>query len=201
MTDEQLSWSRRPEGIAAEASSWTVIYIVRTSLAEEDLGAEAAVTAYKSLAGVERAFRTSKDHLRIRPIHVYSEDHVRGHVFLCMLAYYVEWHMRRRLAPLLFQDEDPAAARAQRDTPVEPAVVSERAKRKADTKTTPEGFPVHSFPTLLADLANLVLNRVRLPTRKQTAITIATEPSKLQRRAFDLLGVDPQQNVSITVTG
>ena len=94
-----------------------------------------------------------------------------------------------------------AAARAQRDTPVEPAVVSERTKRKADTKTTPEGFPVHSFPTLLADLANLVLNRVRLPTREQTAITIATEPSKLQRRAFDLLGVDPQQNVSITVTG
>ena len=118
-----------------------------------------------------------------------------------MLAYYVEWHMRRRLAPLLFQDDDPAAARAQRDTPVEPAEVSERAQRKADTKTTAEGFPVHSFPTLLADLANLVLNRVRLPTREQTAITIATKPSKLQRRAFDLLGVDPQQNVSITVTG
>ena len=139
--------------------------------------------------------------LRVRPLHVYSEDHVRGHVFLCMLAYYVQWHMRRRLAPLLFQDDDPAAARAQRNTPVEPAEVSERAQRKADTKTTAEGFPVHSFPTLLADLANLVLNRVRLPTREQTAITIATEPSKLQHRAFDLLGVDPQQNVSITVTG
>ncbi len=200
VTDEQLRWSRQQERIAAEAQL-DGIYIVRTSLAAEDLGAEAAVAAYKSLAGVERAFRTSKDHLRVRPLHVYSEDHVRGHVFLCMLAYYVQWHMRRRLAPLLFQDEDPAAAQAQRDTPVEPAQVSERAKRKADTKTTPEGFPVHSFPTLLADLANLVLNRVRLPTQEKTAITIATEPTKLQRRAFDLLGVDPHQNVSITVTG
>ncbi len=106
-----------------------------------------------------------------------------------------------RLAPLLFQDDDPAAARARRDTPVEPAEVSERAKRKADTKTNPEGFPVHSFPTLLGDLSNLVLNRVSLPTQEKTAITIPTEPTKLQRRAFDLLGVDPQRTVSITVTG
>ncbi len=196
-SDGELNWSRQQEGIAAEAQL-DGLYIVRTSLAQEDLGAEAAVAACTSLAGVERAFRTSKDHLRMRPIHVYSEDHVRGHVFLCMLAYYVEWHMRRRLAPLLFQDDDPAAARAQRDTPLEPAEVSERAQRKAATKTTQEGFPVHSFPTLLADLANLVLNRVRLPTREQAAITVAT---KLQRRAFDLLGVDPQQKVSITVTG
>ncbi len=101
-------------GIAAEARL-DGLYAIRTSL--PDLAAEAAVEAYKSLSGVERAFRTSKDHLRIRPIHVYSESHVRGHVFLCMLTYYVEWHMRRRLAPLLFQDDDPAAARAQRDTP------------------------------------------------------------------------------------
>ena len=198
--DRQLDWARKPDRIAAEAQL-DGIYIVRTSLEEEALGAEAAVEAYKSLAGVERAFRTSKQHLRIRPLYVDSEDHVRGHVFLCMLAYYVEWHMRRRLAPLLFQDDDPAAARARRDTPVEPAQVSERAQRKADTKTTPEGLPVHSFPTLLGDLANLVLNRVRLPTPAKTAITIATEPTELQRRAFDLLGVDPTQTVSITVTG
>ena len=106
-----------------------------------------------------------------------------------------------RLAPLLFQHDDPAAARARRDPPVEPAEVSERAKRKADTKTNPEGFPVHSFPTLLGDLSNLVLNRVSLPTQEKTAITIATEPTKLQHRAFDLLGVDPQRTVSMTVTG
>ncbi len=109
--------------------------------------------------------------------------------------------MRRRLAPLLVQDDDPAAARAQRDTPVEPAEVSQRAKRRAGTKITPEGFPVHSFPTLLGDLANLALNRVSLPTQDKTAITIATEPTQLQRQAFDLLGVDRPQTVSITVTG
>ena len=200
VSDKALSWSRKREQIAAEAQL-DGIYIVRTSLQEQALGPQAAVQAYKSLAGVERAFRTSKDHLRVRPLHVYSEDHVRGHVFLCMLAYYVEWHMRQRLAPLLFQDDDPAAARAQRDTPVEAAQVSERARDKARTKRTAEGFPAHSFPTLLGDLANLVLNRVRLPTQEQAAITIATKPTKLQRRAFDLLGIDPQQDVSITLTG
>ena len=156
---------------------------------------------YKSLSGVERAFRTSKDHLRIRPIHVYSENHVRGHVFLCMLAYYVEWHMRRRLAPLLFQDDDPVAARAQRDTPVEPAQVSARARRKVATKTTLEGWPAHSFPTLLGDLATLALNQVVLPTEYQTAIAVSTQPTPRQRQAFDLLGVDPKQTVPITATG
>ena len=104
-------------------------------------------------------------------------------------------------APLLFQDDDPAAARAQRDTPVDAAEVSQRAWDKARTKRTAEGFPAHSFPTLLGDLANLVLNRVRLPTQEQAAITIATKPTKLQPQAFDLLGIDPQQDVSITVTG
>ena len=194
---DSLAFERNHDSIAAEARL-DGLYAIRTSL--PDLAAEAAVEAYKSLSGVERAFRTSKDHLRVRPIHVYSEDHVRGHVFLCMLAYYLEWHMRRRLAPLLFQDDDPAAARAQRDTPVEPAQVSDRAQRKADTKTTPGGFPVHSFPTLLGDLSNIALNRVTLPTQDKTAITIATEPTKLQRQAFDLLGVDPLQTVPITVT-
>ena len=198
--DGQLSWSRKPERIAAEAQL-DGIYIVRTSLPEADLGAEATVAAYKSLAGVERAFRTSKDHWRIRPLHVYSEDHVRGHVFLCLLAYFVEWHMRRRLAPLLFQDDDPAAASAQRSTPVEPAEVSERARHQAATKRTPEGLPAHSFPTLLGDLASLVLNQVCLPWQEQAAIAVATKPTAIQRRAFDLLGVDPTRNVSITVTG
>ena len=159
------------------------------------------MAAYKSLAGVERAFRTSKDHLRVRPLHVYSGDHVRGHVFLCMLAHYVEWHTRQRLAPLLFQDDDQATARAQREAPVAVAQVSECARRKARTKRTAEGFPAHGFPTLLADPANLVLNRLRLPTQDQATITIATQPTRLQRRAFDLPSIDPQQNVSITVTG
>ena len=131
---DSFAFERNLDSIAAEARL-DGLYAIRTSL--PDLVAEAAVEAYKSLSGVERAFRTSKDHLRIRPIHVYSESHVRGHVFLCMLAYYVEWHMRRRLAPLLFQDDDPAAARAQRDTPVEPAEVSEHAHHCHRANPTP----------------------------------------------------------------
>ena len=198
VTEDSFAWERQQDSIEAEAQL-DGLYAIRTSL--PDLAAEAAVEAYKSLSGVERAFRTSKDHLRVRPIHVYSENHVRGYVFLCMFAYYVEWHMRRRLAPLLFQDDDPVAARARRDTPVEPAEVSDRAKHKADTKTTPEGFPVHSFPTLLGDLSTIALNRLTLPTQAKTAITVATEPTTLQRQAFDLLGVDPPQTVPITVTG
>ncbi len=137
----------------------------------------------------------------MRPLHVYSSDHVRGHVLLRMLAYYVEWHMRQRLAPLLFQDDDRATARAQREPPAAAAQVSECARQKARAKRTAEGFPAHSFPTLLADLANLVLNRLRLPTQGQAGITIATQPPKLQRRAFNLPDIDPQQDVSITVTG
>ncbi|MDE0265339.1 MAG: hypothetical protein OXJ37_23260 [Bryobacterales bacterium] len=150
---------------------------------------------------IERAFRASKSHLRVRPLYVYSEDHVRGHVLLCLLAYYVEWHMRRRLAPLLFEDDDPAAARVQRDSPVEPAQVSPRAQREAATKTTAESFPAYSFPTLLADLSSLALNRVVLPSQPQTTITVSTQPSNLHRKAFELLGVDPNQTVPITVTG
>ena len=84
---------------------------------------------------------------------------------------------------------------------MEPAEVSERARRKAATKRTPEGLPAHSFPTLLGDLASLVLNQARLPTQAQTAIAIATKPTPLQRRAFDLLGIDPTRSVSINVTG
>ena len=118
VTQDSFAWERQQDSIEAEARL-DGLYAIRASL--PDLAAEAAVEAYKSLSGVERAFRTSKDHLRVRPIHVYSENHVRGHVFLCMFAYYVEWHMRRRLAPLLFQDDDLVAVRARRDTPVEPA--------------------------------------------------------------------------------
>ena len=183
ITADRLVFERNPDSIAAEARL-DGLYAIRTSLPE--LAAEAAVEAYKSLSGVERAFRTSKEHLRIRPIHVYSENHVRGHVFLCMLAYHVEWHMRRWLAPILFQDDDPAAA---------------RARSKAATKTTAEGWPAHSFQTLLGDLATLALNQVVLPTEHQTAIAVSTQPTPLQRQAFDLLGVDPKQTVPITATG
>ena len=181
VSDDSLTFERTPDSIAAEALL-DGLYAIRTSL--PDWAAEAAVEAYKSLAGVERAFRTSKDHLRVRPLHVYSENHVRGHVFLCMLAYYVEWHMRQRLAPLLFQDHDPTAARAQRNTPVEVAKVSPCARRKAPTKTTAEGFSVHSFTTLMTDLASLTLNRASLSTQEQAAITIVTGPTLSSARPW-----------------
>ena len=145
VTDDNVVWSRNEEKIKAEASL-DGIYIIRTSVCASELGAQQAVWAYKSLSRVERAFRSLKTtSLEIRPVYVYSENHVRGHVFLCMLAYYVEWHLRRLLAPLLFEDDDRDGVAKKRRTPVEKAMVSDSAKAKSDTKKTPEGFRVHKF--------------------------------------------------------
>ena len=196
--DTSMSWARRHEKIAAEAR-FDGICIIRTSLG--DIEPDAAVAAYKSLSRVERAFRVAKSNLRVRPVYVCTEDHVRGHVFLCMLSYYVEWHMRQRLAPLLFEDDDRPAARAGRKTPVEKARVSPSAKRKTDTKRTPDGFPVHSFETLLDDLSGVVLNKVRLPEQPESEVAIVTRPTRLQARAFELLDVNPSRSVPIRVTG
>ena len=191
VTDGGISWRRRQGRIAAEARL-DGVYVIRTSLDSASLGPEAAVEAYKSLARVERAFLTMKaSRLRIRPVHVYSEDHVRAHVFLCMLAFYVEWHMRRRLAPILFEDDDREGARAQRNSPVEPARVSESAKAKAADKRTPDGLPVHSLTTLLADLATLTLNEATVPAGPDHGFPVFAQPTELQRRAFDLLEIDP----------
>lgn len=141
------------------------------------MGADQAVEAYQSLAKVAWAFRCLKtSRLAIRPVHVYCEDHVRGHVFLCMLAYYVEWHLRRRLAPLLFEDDDRQTAKARRQTAVEEAHVSQQAQRKAATQHTPEGQPVHSFPTLLAHLATLTHNEVILGTQNQQPVVLYSPP-------------------------
>src|SRR6266581_4546000 len=135
------------------------IYVVRTSVAATALASDEAVRAYKRLAQVERAFRSLKSvDLKVRPIHHRLEDRVRAHVLLCMLAYYVEWHMREALAPMLFDDDDPAAAEAARRSVVAPAQRSPRAQRKAATKLTDEGAPVHSFRTLLSDLATVAKN-------------------------------------------
>ena len=178
--------------------------MIRTSLDSASLGAEEAVEAYKSLAGVERAFLTMKaSRLRIRPVHVYSEDHVRAHVFLCMLAYHVEWHMRRRLAPILFEDDDREGARARRSSPVEKAEVSESAKAKADTKRTPDGLPVHSFTTLLSDLghadAEPRLTHSRTGPTTPVPAGWRSRPN-CRRRAFALLGMDPDRDAYISVT-
>ena len=197
VADGGISWRRLEDRIAAEARL-DGVYVVRTSLDSASLGPEAAVEAYKSLARVERAFLTMKaSRLRIRPVHVYSEDHVRAHVFLCMLAFYVEWHMRRRLAPILFEDDDREGARAQRSSPVEPARVSKRAKAKAAKKRTPDGLPVHSLTTLLADLGTLTLNEVTLPGAPDHAFPLLATPTELQRRAFGLLEIDPAKDVAM----
>ncbi len=199
--DAGMDWERNPDRIEAEARL-DGICVVRTSLESASLGPEAAVEDCKSLAQVERAFLTIKtSRLRIRPVHVYSEDHVRAHVFLCMLACHVEWHMRRRLAPLLFEDDDREGARARRSSPVEPAEVSESAKGKADTKRTPDGLPVHSFTTLLADLATLTLNEVTLPGCPDNAFPLLATPTELQGRAFELLEIDPAKDVAMQATG
>ena len=180
---------RDAASIAAEAAL-DGLYVVRTSLSESELDDRGAVRAYKRLSAVERAFRSLKTvDLKVRPVFHRAADRVRAHVLLCVLAYYVEWHMRKRLAPLLFDDEDPAAAEAARASVVAPARVSDSARRKARRKRTDEGRPVHSFQTLLRDLATITKNRVepRLPGAEP--FDLIARPTELQREAFRLLGV------------
>ena len=200
VTDGEMVWARSEERIAAEARL-DGIWVVRTSLGAGAIGAEAAVDAYKRLSTVERAFRMAKSDLAIRPIHVYTATHVRAHVFLCMLALYVEWHMRRRLAPMLFQDDEKESAREERASPVAPAEVSASAKSRADSKLTADGHPVHSFRTLMEDLATLTLNEVSLPGNPELALPLLAVPTQLQAKALELLGIRPEKTVPSVKTG
>ena len=189
ITDASFDYHRQVESIAAEAAL-DGLYVVRTSVEKETLDAEATVRAYKRLSRVERAFRSLKTvDLKVRPIYHYTADRARAHVFLCMLAYYVEWHLRDKLAPLLFEDEDKEQAEALRTSVVAPAEVSPSARDKARCKRTAGGYPVHSFRTLLDDLSTLTKNRVvpRLPGAEP--FEMLTRPTPLQREAFRLLGV------------
>lgn len=189
ITDHDFSFARDTAAIATEAAL-DGIYVLRTNVPQESLSAADTVRAYKSLAGVERAFRSLKTvDLELRPVFHWIAPRVRAHVLLCMLAYYLEWHMRQALAPLLFDDHDPAAGEARRPSPVAKAQVSPAARQKAKTKRTDDGLPVHSFRTLLADLATLTRNTVRFG-RAATFPVLAT-PTDIQRRALDLLGVKP----------
>ena len=191
VTDEEVIWSRNQQRIDAEAAL-DGMYVIRTNLAADSVSATQAVEAYKGLSRVERAFRSMKStQLEIRPVFVYNAEHVRGHVFLCMLAYYVEWHMRTNLAPILFQDHEPQAARAMRSSPVQKAQVSDSAKLKAKTGKTEHGLDVHSFSTLLDDLKTLTINKVVLPGQSETAFTAHVEPTPLQQKAFELLEINP----------
>lgn len=189
ITDRALGYQRDETAIATEAAL-DGLYVIRTNVPADGWPAPETVRAYKRLAEVERTFRSLKTvDLHVRPIHHRTADRVRAHVFLCVLAYYVEWHMRQALKPLLFDDEDKAAAEALRASVVAPAQRSPRAKAKAATKRTEDGWPVHSFQTLLADLATLTMNQVRPLGPDGGTLDVLTTPTPLQQRAFALLGV------------
>jgi hypothetical protein len=187
ISNTTLSWSRKQDAIAAEAAL-DGFYVIRTNLPAEACSTEQVVLAYKGLSQVERAFRSLKTtDLDIRPIHHRRARRVRGHVLLCMLAYYVTWHMQQALAPMLFTDHDKQTAARQRISPVAAARVSPAARAKAATKRTADGQPVHSFATLLADLANLTRNTVRFANA--LPVTVLSRPTPVQQHAFQLLGL------------
>ena len=187
--DDSFSYQRQQANIEKE-ESLDGIYVIRTNVPAEVLSSEQAVRNYKSLSGVERAFRSLKTvDLHVRPIHHRQPDRVRAHIFLCMLAYYVEWHIRQDLAPLLFDDEDRAAAEKMRTSVVAPAQRSTSAQAKVHGKRTQDDLPVHSFQTLLSDLATIVSNRVQPRDGSTPAFDIITTPTALQQRAFELLKV------------
>ena len=187
ITDHSFAFARKTVEIAAEAAT-DGIYIVRTGLPADVLDDAATVRSYKSLSQVERAFRCIKTvDLHVRPIYHWLADRVRAHVFLCMLAYYLEWHMRQELAPMLFDDTDKGAAEAARASVVAPAQRSEAAIRKQTTGVTPDGLPVHSFRTLLADLATLTRNTIVTAIAPALPLIVLARPTPVQRRAYELL--------------
>jgi transposase len=190
ISDEGFRYERDTESVRQEAAL-DGFYVIRTSVPAEVLRTEDTVRAYKNLSVVERAFRSLKRvDLHLRPIYHRLADRVKAHVLLCMLAYYVEWHMRRALAPMLFDDDDKAAAAALRTSIVAPAQRSPRALGKAQTRCTADGAPVHSFPTLLRDLATIARNRVQpKQAPAEASFDILTTPTQLQQRALDLLRV------------
>lgn len=189
IADGVFAWSRREESIRREGEL-DGVYVVRTSEPKSRCSAQDTVRRYKSLAQVERAFRCLKGiDLRIRPIHHRTEDHVRAHILLCMLAFYVEWHMRRDLAPLLFDDEQLRHDRLDRD-PVAPAASSASAKAQKVDRVTSDGFPVHSFDSLLQELSTRCSNTCRIDADPSgTTFEQITQLTPIQARAFQLLGL------------
>jgi transposase len=189
IADTSFSFARKQDQIAAEAAT-DGLYVVRTSLPVETLDESATVRSYKSLSRVERAFRCIKTvDLQVRPIHHWLADRVRAHVFLCMLAYYIEWHMRQRLAPMLYDDTDKELAEALRPSVVAKAQRSPAAITKQTTGRTADGLPVHSFRSLIADLATLARNTVTTAVTPNLPFTIVTRPTRIQQKALDLLTV------------
>jgi transposase len=193
ISDTSFRFARKDTEIAAEAAT-DGIYVVRTSLPVASFDDATTVRSYKSLALVERAFRCIKTvDLQVRPVYHWLADRVRAHVFLCMLAYHLEWHMRERLAPMLFDDTDKQAAEALRTSVVAQAQRSPAAVTKQTTGLTPDGLPVHSFRSLLADLATLARNTVTTDITPNYPITVLTRPTAIQHKAFALLAVTCSQ--------
>src|SRR6266576_500379 len=189
--DGDLSWQRRLDQIEAEARL-DGIYVIRTSVPADQMAAAETVQAYKDLSRVERAFRSLKGvDLDIRPIRHWTADRVRAHVFLCMLAYHVEWHLRQVLAPLLFHDTGIAAARAERASPVAKTEPSEAVKAKKATKRNKDGFAVMGFAEILDHLGTLARNTVRAPFHGDHSFVLYSTPTPLQKEAFRLLDLDP----------
>lgn len=186
--ENRFTYERNLDSIAKE-TALDGIYVLRTSVARQSLSSQETVRTYKRLSVVERAFRSLKSvDLKVRPIHHHLADRVRAHVLLCMLAAYVEWHMKQALTPLLFTDEEPHAGEALRSSVVAPALRSPAALEKVQSHRTTDGFAVHSFSTLLQDLATLTLNQVTTAGR---ALQMISTPTPLQRRALELLEVAP----------
>jgi hypothetical protein len=189
ITDTAFNFVRKTAQINEEAAT-DGIYVVRTSLPAERLDDAQTVRSYKSLGLVERAFRCIKTvDLQVRPVYHWLEGRVRAHVFLCMLAYYLEWHLRQRLAPMLFDDTDKEAAEALRSSVVAQAQRSPAAVTKQTTGVTPDGLPVHSFRSLIADLGTLARNTIVTAVTPNLPLCVLTRPTPVQQRAFDLLGV------------
>src|SRR6266508_3732077 len=193
--EESFSFRKDEQKIAAEAAL-DGIYVLRTSLEQEVLEAAGVVSSYKALSNVERVFRGFNTDLDIRPIRHRTEERVRTHVFLRMLSYYVTWHMNNRLAPMLFTDDDPEAAQATRTRPVAPARRSEKTLKKIHAKRTADDQPVHSFTSLLADLATICLNKIQPTEHGLPPFNVITTPTPIQRRAFELLGVSHRLGVT-----
>jgi transposase len=193
ITDTGFTAVRKLSDIAEE-TALDGFYVIRTPVPAEALSTADTVAAYKSLASVERAFRSIKTvDLEVRPIHHRLADRVRAHIFLCMLAYHLEWHMRQALAPILFDDHDRAAAAARRRSIVAPATRSEAAHRKIALKQTDDGLPVHSFRTLLADLATFTRNTMAIEGETAETFILYPQLTAVQQTAFALLGVSPKK--------
>jgi hypothetical protein len=189
ISDAAFSFARKTAEIAAEAAI-DGIYVVRTNLPAETCDDATVVRSYKSLALVERAFRCLKTvDLQVRPVYHWLADRVRAHVLLCMLAYYLEWHMRQSLAPMVFEDSDKEAAETLRTSVVAQAQRSPAAVQKQTTKLSPDGLPVHSFRTLLADLATIAQNTIVTAITPNYPLTMVTRPTPIQHKAFQLLGL------------